>query len=261
MPGILQRVGFWVDRAQSRVLNHLRDPPLPELRLRRQGAQIVMSFEEPSFPGCPIELSFLIFEDHRPISDIRRTRAPNPDVLFNSWGLGNLENLLAQQGAHDTVARCINLGINNGIVRAHTVEATLIIDFALRYPGGGSMPHVGPILVAIFERAHTMIQDLREIFVNDISNRQTRELLMTYGAGIHTFNRGDPEYDAVIGTRIGRTVGSVVWSGYRRGSRRISRIAAARTREGHWNLRFDIESSSEIAPIAFLLLICYLMVR
>ncbi|KAJ6095504.1 hypothetical protein N7486_006250 [Penicillium sp. IBT 16267x] len=65
----------------------------------------------------------------------------------------------------------------------------------------------------------------------------------------HTWEYGTPEYQALLGTRIGRVVGFLVLSGFEQGTRRVSRIVTFHAKDNDslklsFFIRFDIEPTT-----------------
>lgn len=124
-------------------------------------------------------------------------------------------------------------------------------------------PYISEVTLALY-RATFNLDDLRYIFVTTILNRETLDVIInqlyTETNGLEwpadrlsvdlsdseTWEHGTPEYDALLGTRIGRLVSYIVIGGFYRGSARIARISVwpswvLGTRA---NMRFDIEPVS-----------------
>lgn len=130
---------------------------------------------------------------------------------------------------------------------------------------GSNAPQISDITLALF-RNDFDLDNLRHIFVSTIVNKETLRFIKTqlYSEinGIEwpemesldedftdpmVWEHGTPEYDALLGTRIGKVVAYIVLGGFYRGTTRIARIVSW---PSLWvlgsrpNLRFDIESPS-----------------
>lgn len=143
-----------------------------------------------------------------------------------------------------------------GIVVINQIDRTHFAD---------EIPPVAPVsgvTQAIYEHFFH-INDLRHVYVNNVVNTGTRELVQgqlytpprtTTRSYIHDqlpdwdlriWTYESPEYDAILGTRIGKVVAYLVLGAFERGTRKISRIVtySLRTRPKHFiHMRFDIET-------------------
>lgn len=143
-----------------------------------------------------------------------------------------------------------------GIIVINQVDRTHFAD---------EVPLVAPVSTvtqAIYEHFFH-IDSLRHVYVNDVTNTGTRELVQGWlytpsQTAISSYIHGQipdwdlriwsyesPEYDAILGTRIGKIVAYLVLGAFERGAKRISRIVtySLRTRPDYFiHMRFDIES-------------------
>ncbi|KAJ5719756.1 hypothetical protein N7493_007334 [Penicillium malachiteum] len=107
----------------------------------------------------------------------------------------------------------------------------------------------GPFMSQISQRAyekHYDINTLKHVMVLNIVNRNTQHLIM-YTLGLKNqwyprecYEYGTPEYQALIGTEIGRIVAGLVLSAFPRGTARISRVFTSNV-VGMAQMRLDIE--------------------
>lgn len=130
-----------------------------------------------------------------------------------------------------------------------TASNVLILENIERDSSQTSQPRTSEISLAIYRR-YFPIEDLKYIFVTTVLNHQTdtyvRQCLYNHTPlsqhsqpGIWEY--GTQEYEELLGTRIGRTVGYIMLGGFARGSRRITRILTW-TNGYSLDLRFDVES-------------------
>lgn len=121
-------------------------------------------------------------------------------------------------------------------------------------------PPMSEITLALFKHLFD-VDDLRYIFVYTVINPETVGFIQTqlysednglawavsesdvYLDNPETWEDGTPEYDALLGTRIGRLISYIVLGGFERGSVRIARVVTWSS----WlpgprpTMRFDIE--------------------
>lgn len=117
-------------------------------------------------------------------------------------------------------------------------------------------PSIAEVTKIVYERAFE-IDGLKYVFFQNVVNRQTqafikRLLYTTECLGYTWFDRpGDhrvwernsPEYQALLGTRIGKIVLYLILASYPRGSRCIARIMTYHIADSMTvNIRFDIET-------------------
>lgn len=114
------------------------------------------------------------------------------------------------------------------------------------------IPHISEMTQVLYAEEFSL-EELKHIFVTDIINEETCDLIIRklYTIGTkdllwpvfkpHSWEYGTPEYDALLGTRIGKVVAYIVLGAFQRGSRRISRITVWSNGILQPNLRFDIE--------------------
>lgn len=137
-----------------------------------------------------------------------------------------------------------------------TAPGVLFIEVMYRGPNS-TEPHSSQIAQAVYQKDHP-IKDLRYVFVVDIGNEETKHFIETQlytdengdfrrDRALRVWRYGTPEYQALIGTRIGKTVAYLVLGAFARGSRRISRImtwysAPDGADPGELQMRFDIEN-------------------
>lgn len=116
-------------------------------------------------------------------------------------------------------------------------------------------PPIAELAKVMYEKTFD-INSLKYVFFQNVVNRQTlsfiQRILYTQERLGYTWftssqeqdiwERGSPEYQALLGTRIGKIVSYLLLASYPRGVRRIARIVTYRIRNSRVvNMRFDIE--------------------
>lgn len=118
-----------------------------------------------------------------------------------------------------------------------------------------SAPPISDLTKFVYEQTFN-IDGLKYVFVQNIINRQTQafinDILYTYERLGYTWGehpgdqriweRNSPVYQALLGTRIGKTVSYLLLASYPRGTQRIARIVTYRIDDlMSIHMRFDIE--------------------
>ncbi|KAJ5115700.1 hypothetical protein N7456_000048 [Penicillium angulare] len=218
-----------------------RDRPKSVDKLRAKGALMANFIQNPDVPGCK-DFRQVTFNTLTTIAEFRSVQLPACPELARG-GIDELLDIWAQPIVPELRSWRLDFGEGNGRFTGRTGANVMIIDYAVRPRDHPGIPHVGATFNALYQHTEGSLDSLRHIYVCYIVNRQTHKLLETYGQGRRQFDHGTPEYEAILGTRIGRMVASVVLGGFTRGTRRISRIVGNdRTGLGYWDLRFDVEA-------------------
>ncbi|KAJ5092886.1 hypothetical protein N7456_008747 [Penicillium angulare] len=211
---------------------------------------------EPNQPPCPINPSTLTLQDIEAAGD--RVWANMFSPPWESFG-GQFEQL---QLPMDTIGnpayrRVVLIGTNFTTL-AEIGPGVLFIESINRDQPDPNRPDVAPappmssLMQATYER-DWHIDTLRHVFLWAVTNRDTFAFLhgFLYTAernlawpSIHprTWDYGSPEYDALLGTRLGRMISYLVLGAWPRGTRRIARIVTNSNDSGVIAyMRFDIE--------------------
>lgn len=137
----------------------------------------------------------------------------------------------------------------------YTGPGVLVMSDIERAPDSATPP-IAEVAKVVYERTFD-INSLKYVFFQNIVNRQTQafihQILYTNERlgytwsdrpGDHrVWDRNSPEYQALLGTRIGKIVLYVILASYPRGTRRIARVVTYRIPdEGTIHMRFDIEN-------------------
>lgn len=150
---------------------------------------------------------------------------------------------------------CETWGMNGADWDGFTGPGVIIISNIARAPGSLSPP-MSEVTKAVYERTFD-INSLRYVIIKNIMNEQTfrliKDLLYTSERSISwlgeygqrdTWEWNTPEYQALLGTRLGKLVAYLVLGSYERGRKRIARIVTYRIENSLWpQMRFDIEDT------------------
>jgi hypothetical protein len=134
-----------------------------------------------------------------------------------------------------------------------TGPGVIIISNIARVPNSVSPP-MSEVTKAVYERIFD-INGLRYVIIENVMNEQTttliKDLLYTSERGVpwpgeygqrDTWEWNTPEYQALLGTRLGKLVAYLVLGSYARGKKRIACIVTYRIGNSPWpQMRFDIE--------------------
>lgn len=112
-------------------------------------------------------------------------------------------------------------------------------------------PPVSEISKALYE-VDNDIDSLKHVYTVDVRNRETQPFvihkLYTPEHGLdptnpvmHEWMYGTPEYQGILGTRIGKMVGYLMLNSFEPGTRRISKIVTMGSSPYKLHIRFDIE--------------------
>ncbi|KAJ5994167.1 hypothetical protein N7451_009891 [Penicillium sp. IBT 35674x] len=239
-----------------------------------EGAQRRRWIDDPSEPGCSIERSTLTYSQivNRYEGMGFSTRPVDPDPDFEGHVLTAIKEL-EQKEIISTVREYENFELDSPLLAwsGCTGSGVITIDVMMRSRIGGNItremmddvPHASCIAQAFYQRDFE-IDDLRSIFVNDIINRDTVGFFHEhiYDEKFYddfpgqtcvpqTWEHGSPEYDGLLGTRIGKVVAYLVLGAFPRGTRRISRIVTYSSKgKNYIYMRFDLDIRFDIEVVA-----------
>ncbi|KAJ5288897.1 hypothetical protein N7478_001927 [Penicillium angulare] len=218
-----------------------RDRPKSIDKLRAKGARMANFIQYPDLADCK-EYTQVTFNRLSTMAKFRSQHLPgSPSPPLG--GLGELIDLWLQPTVPDLRSWRLTFRDNDGRYTGRTGQHVMIIDYVTRPANHPTTPHVGAVFNALYQHTEGSLDSLRHVYLAYVVNQQTHKLLKTYGRGIHLFVHGSPDYEAILGTRTGCMVASIILGGFPRGTRRITQIAGNdRTGEGYWDMRFDIEA-------------------
>ncbi|KAJ5288809.1 hypothetical protein N7478_001839 [Penicillium angulare] len=214
-----------------------RDLLMPALELRGIGSRVARLIEHANKLNCPVRNEELTYDALSTMSThFRRYRvAARTASEFQWWD---------QSVPHPAWIGWTVRFDREAVFMGMIAQGIMVITTVARHPVNIQIPHTGSIFNTLYLDEYGTTDSLRQIFVTIIINVQTRAHLATLGreAGSQTYERGTPEYEAILGIRIGRTVGYLVIAAFARGTRRIARIELIYHRSH--DLRFEIENNS-----------------
>ncbi|KAJ5375014.1 hypothetical protein N7517_007020 [Penicillium concentricum] len=192
---------------------------------------------DPAVPACPIQPCTLRFKD------VKKSKILEIDMDTDPYMPIQCENDFEELGMlGPTGGAWARIAIDQpdappdaDYPSVHTWEGqiargVLIVEEIKKAPGF----FISEVCQAIY-REHFPIKTLKYVYILDVCNRDTREFVMddlyTDANGlewpdeeIYDWLPGTSEYEALLGTTIGRTVAYLILGSCQRGTRRISRI-------------------------------------
>ncbi|KAJ5173257.1 hypothetical protein N7492_005850 [Penicillium capsulatum] len=206
--------------------------------LQRRGSQIAKWIDDQSEPDCPILPSTLTYEQIKRDSNLVEEDVRPPRDI------SHMPETIRQGRKYKFISASYGHSTWSGTIGANVI----IIETITRDELITTQPRTSDLSLALYTKDHP-IESLRYVFVTTIMNQQTR----TYLEQVHEIDPdlpkfrsceyGTREYEEILGTRIGRTVGYIILGGFKRGSHRIARILTW-TVGRSFDLRFDIEPGS-----------------
>lgn len=238
-----------------------RDLPMPPGWLREQGSRVLRWIENAGEPACTIPRQTLTFQQIVQDAHVRVEEyvefPPDLRELPQTFETASDEPLCTLFSARYLYGMWIG----------RTAPGVIIMENIIRHQPATDQPHCNELALAFYTRDYP-IESLKNVFVTGIQNLQTRGYLESHlykdflsqetkdwnsyssetEASMHTraWERDSEEFETLMGTRIGRTVGYLVLCGFPRGTRRIARIWIQLTYI--WNYRFEFRF--DIEPIS-----------
>ncbi|KAJ5740220.1 hypothetical protein N7493_000092 [Penicillium malachiteum] len=126
------------------------------------------------------------------------------------------------------------------------IAPDMIILRSVSRISASDVPHLYDVALTLYNSLYTTPSALRYIFAISVLSEENHDFFsgILYPRPIGNRHRvlthGSEEYYEVMGTRIGRSVACLVLAGFRRGTRRIARVAVYQF-NNVINLRFDLE--------------------
>lgn len=263
---LLQGLGFISPSLQQSSYQSNFSPMLPPtLRYGRRQAVgrllqqwIECPESDPSVGICPILPSTLKFKDLKKAKQLEIDTDMNPYVpLQIEHEFADLEIMGPTGGAWEKIAidepnappdpKYSDIHVWEGQV----APGVLIVEEIKKTPGF----FMSEVCQAIYQN-HFPIDTLKYVYMIDVCNTDTRSFvrneLYTEFNGltlsddqIHDWVSGTPEFEALLGTKLGQTVAHLILGAFKRGTRRISRIRIYETFEA-LQLQFAIEEIEQI---------------
>lgn len=240
--------------------------------LQYNGVQLRQWIEDPSQAGCIIPRSTLT--PNELWSTYQFSKSPLQSTLYSNYKEVATELELPwveldkdSDGPEDEdlVYRHYKIDYQGEISwDGWTGPGILVLDNIDR-PLDSPAPPISSISQALYQRRHSMAR-LRYVIVGHVINTETfglvKNSIYTRENGLdwdtdprkpithepQTWIHGSDEYDALLGSRIGKVVAYLVLGGYKRGTRQITRIVTwPAERRGALMIRFDIETVESAA--------------
>ncbi|CAG8089761.1 unnamed protein product [Penicillium salamii] len=212
----------------------------------------------PHRPGCTVAMSTLSFEHIN--SDAAWFVAQNTQKLTRAWnrrmkhlGLPSEHRDLCDSRSQYRTVQIINSDAHQKD-RVQWIgrcgPGVIFIDNIFREPGARA-PHISELTKVAYE-IDLHLSSLRYVFVTNILNESTvwcirhnvYESIVPYqypSREPRIWSLGSPEFDALLGTDIGKTVASFVLGSFGQGQKHVARIVTFHTqRLQKLNMRFDI---------------------
>lgn len=227
--------------------------------LQKSGEQRRQWIDNPDDDSCPIQGSSLTLHDLRNDYTVNRpTRRGLIQTLRGQVADIGLPNEF-DNPVHPSVYQSWDIQENDFRWTGAMWDNMISLD-DIRRETDSNAPQISEVTLALFRTLYNL-DDLRYIFVTMVLNTETQNFVTSqlYSdenqlewpvgrlsvdlADNQVWEHGTPEYDALLGTRIGKLIAYIVIGGFYRGSTRIARIVTFPT----WvlgprvNLRFDIE--------------------
>ncbi|KAJ5741409.1 hypothetical protein N7533_010818 [Penicillium manginii] len=112
---------------------------------------------------------------------------------------------------------------------------------------GQHEPYISEISKAVYENSFPL-DTLKYVFVTGLSEDDTKQCLNYYISSdrrddlfYESWEYTEPQCDALLGTKIGKTVAYLLLGAFGQGVKRVRRIAVISEVGQDWDLRFDIE--------------------
>jgi hypothetical protein len=228
-------------------------PEVKYARLQVAGARIRRWIADPKEPDCKIPRSTLTFDDLgldpesvKPETIPRTFEEPIQEV-----GLPNEWDLTIAPG--ESMYRSIHVNTADLLLRAWSGPCMLLLHTIGRVSG----PPVSRVVQAFYERDFP-VSGLRYVFMSSVTNETLlllEQTLYTEANNLKwpnwsgalpeytpvSWEYGTPQYDALLGSRIGRTVAYAILGAFSRGTRRIERIVTWPSAALQCHMRFDID--------------------
>ncbi|KAJ6131511.1 hypothetical protein N7523_001217 [Penicillium sp. IBT 18751x] len=222
-------------------------------KLQEAGLLRLRWIEDAGVSDCPIAKSTLTFDAFHqmlPTGEVQVETLPlNLEEHIVGLGLPNEFYTLVKESAYRAFDYMSKSGVMQWVGR--TGPGVIFLEVVGSQEG---YPHISDITLACYKRDFP-IDRLKYIFVCTVIQPETLHFVRRRLYPAHsipwpnekpqTWAFGTPEYEALLGTRIGKMVAYIVLGGFERGTRRIGQIRTWSTAQGFVNLRFDIKSTEK----------------
>jgi hypothetical protein len=241
----------------KRIIIHEEIIPTTFQEFQAAGALRQIWIEDPSVP-CPIRHSELTVQHLLDLGWSVQDREP----YLNWFEVDHIRGLDVPQDPGDPTGRLEDFDYRQeewngqGTRWIGWTGPGLLVVSDMERGLDSTAPSIAEVTKIVYERAFD-IDGLKHLFFQNVVNRQTqafikRLLYTTERLGYTWFDhpgdrrvwkRNSPEYQALLGTRIGKIALYLILVSYPRGSRRIARIVTYHLADIMTvNIRFDIET-------------------
>ncbi|CAI7667118.1 unnamed protein product [Penicillium crustosum] len=214
------------------------------LQFEPYGDKLIRWMENTNEPGCPV-----------PRSTLTIWTLPEPIL----WHSEHEREWLSPEQIDCIVGKspCLRQSIikTRGRVTGliGTIGPGLLFIYSIRRRSASNDPHVSELAKIAYE-THFPLESVKHVIVNEVQENATepfieeqiypsRKELIYPSAEPQTWDYATPEFRAIMGTPIGKVVGSFILGSFGQGVKRVSRIVTLqRGPELHkLDIRFDIE--------------------
>jgi hypothetical protein len=209
-------------------------------------------------PGCPIPKATVIMADMPPSKYFIYNRATCLSLTQSHWvaHLGLPVEISVEDA--DSVYQFLSLH-KNELPSTHwsgRIGPGVIIIECIRRENDSTAPWISELTKALYEN-YFPLSNLRCVFLTDVQNADTVECIKAicdthqlpypsedeYGKWpTAVWMPPSPEFNALLGTRLGKVVAYFILGAYGQGVKRVARITLFNAKRNQLNLRFDIEN-------------------
>jgi hypothetical protein len=217
--------------------------------------------ENANEPDCPVSITTLNPGSLPKPMDWyieHETKWLEPELISSIVGLGLSVGELIPNDLEPTESPCVRHSIiktRNGVTAfVGTIGPGVLFVYSIRRSRVTIDPYVSELAKMAYEM-HYPLDGLKYIFMNDIQEPSTepfieeeiypsREGVKYRSAELQTWDYPSPEFRAIMGTPIGKVVGSFILGAFGQGVKRVARIVTFQSGEDFHKLdiRFDIEN-------------------
>lgn len=226
-------------------------PQMKYGKLQRQGGRMREWISDANKAHCPVSASTLTLQGFQGTYSIpcdSEAKNLDQDLRDQVIALGLPKGFEKDE---DSVYRYFDIQVSGLTWTGYTGPGLIVMDVIERDNRRKvSPPWISDVARVLYEKDFS-IADLRYVFLTEIVNDETVDMInrlyneslgITLGTSTpQNWAFKSPEYDALLGTRLGKTVSALVLSSFDRGTRRIEQIVSwPSPSSGNPCLRFDI---------------------
>lgn len=224
------------------------------------GDKLVRWMENANEPGCPVlrsTLTTLTLPEPILWHSEHEREWLSPEQISCIVGSGLPLGQLIPNDMYPTESPCLRRSIiktRGGVTGLlGTIGPGLLFIYSIRRRAASNDPYVSELAKIAYE-THFPLESVKHVIVNEVQENATEPFIeehvypsregLTYpSADPQTWDYATPEFRAIMGTPIGKVVGSFILCSFGQGVKRVSRIVTLhRGLELHkLDIRFDIE--------------------